>query len=121
VATAVLDRAPDLADDQNEDGDAPLHQAAFNGHADVVSLLLDRGCSVALRKVDGASALHLAAARGFVGVVRLLLGKGADAASRNAHGLTPRDLSGRHPNVLAAIDEHAATPATAGAARQSLA
>lgn len=53
--------------------------AAWQGHADVVRMLLDRGATVRdAAPPAGYQALHAAAAKGRDGVVGLLLQRGAD-------------------------------------------
>ena len=60
----------------------PLHMAALRGRAEVVALLLSRGCLTQPRAGEslyGATPLYLAAQTGDLETVRLLLEAGADA------------------------------------------
>jgi ankyrin repeat protein len=56
----------------------PLHLAALNNQAELVSLLLKSGAQRDLSGVDARSALHYAAARGSVAALEVLLAAGAD-------------------------------------------
>jgi len=58
---------------RSDDGSTPLDTAAFNGHTDVVRLLLEKGANI-----EATTPLHTAAYNGHIGVVRLLLEKGAN-------------------------------------------
>jgi ankyrin repeat protein len=55
-----LSREPALARASNDTGDTALHQAARNGHADVVRLLLDAGADVDAVRGDGYRPIHCA-------------------------------------------------------------
>jgi len=59
-------------------GNAPLHVAALNNRADLVSLLLKAGAQRDLAGPDQRTALHYAAARGAVAALEVLLAAGAD-------------------------------------------
>jgi len=67
----------------------PLHYAVWNGHKDVVALLLDRGADTGARNEDGQMPLHLAALFDHKVVTELLLDKGADINAEDKWGLTP--------------------------------
>ena len=59
---------------QNQRGQTALYYAAFEGHTEIVALLLDLDRSVAkLQDEDGFTALHRASALGHASVVGLLL------------------------------------------------
>ncbi|KAK7867803.1 hypothetical protein R5R35_001215 [Gryllus longicercus] len=71
-------------------GSTPLVYAVFNDHADVVSLLLQRGADVNAVNLAGNSALHWAAMRDPSGrCVELLVRAGADVNARDLYGATP--------------------------------
>jgi hypothetical protein len=55
-----------------------LVYAAETGNEPAVSLMLDLGFPISVRRDDGATALHAAAFAGSAAVVRLLLDRGAD-------------------------------------------
>ena len=65
-------------------------QAAWNGHAEVAELLLDREARIDARDGQGVTALGLAASRGQTDLARLLLSRGADVpASGTTRGGLP--------------------------------
>lgn len=74
-------------------GRTALHKAAFFGHANVVTYLLEKGANVDITDVDGDSALHDAARYGHVAVVEALLKAGAHLALTNNDGKTANFLA----------------------------
>jgi ankyrin repeat protein len=73
---------------------SPLMTAAYAGHAEVVSLLLDAGASPEIAAHDGASALYWAACNGHHEIVCLLLDAGANVNTRRgANGPTPLHMA----------------------------
>ena len=83
----------------------PLHNAADDGHADVVQALLDAGANIEARTAQyssGSTPLHYAARKGHANVVRTLLDAGADAGARNDDGETPLYRAAWHgyPDVV---------------------
>ena len=75
---------------QEEGGASPLHVACFEGHTEVVCVLLSEGAEVDLpRNSDGGRPLHAACHSGHVGVVRALLSGGAKLDLQNTAGLSP--------------------------------
>lgn len=73
------------------DGFHPLGLAAFFGHHEIVSFLLDRGASVNQPSNNGpkVAPLHAAVARGYIEIVRVLLARGADVNQPQEQGITP--------------------------------
>jgi ankyrin repeat protein len=73
-----------------EDGDrwTALHVASWNGHADIVELLLDKGADITVRHIGALTALHRAAWNGRLEVIRVLVEKGADVSIRDNTGRT---------------------------------
>jgi hypothetical protein len=57
---------------RDEDGLTPLHNAAANGHLDVVKLLLEKGADPAIRSNGGWTPLDIARALGHAEVVKVL-------------------------------------------------
>ena len=67
-----------------------MHKATFNGHKDVVELLLAHGAEInAANNKYGATPLHLAAQEGYKGVAELLLARGAEVNAKDKDGETP--------------------------------
>ena len=79
---------------QDGDGWQPLHNAAINGHLDVVKWLWGqrgRYTSLDLRapSKDGWQAIHAAASGGQLEVVRWLVNRGAQISARTQDGWEP--------------------------------
>lgn len=55
---SILDKEPLLVNCKDSDGYTPLHRASYNGHANVVRVLLQRGADVDARTEDGWQPLH---------------------------------------------------------------
>ncbi|KAI6170524.1 Suppressor of tumorigenicity 14 protein-like protein [Aphelenchoides bicaudatus] len=97
AAKALINKDPSLVNIANKDHWYPLHMAAFKGHCDIVSLLLEKGADVnALAKFIGedstvsphVSTLYWAAKNGHIECVRILLNKGAKIDHKTYQGLT---------------------------------
>jgi len=71
----------------------PLKAAAENGHAEVVSLLLEHGANVNFVDRKGWHILHWAASNNHVDVVRLLCRAGAEVDAQNEEGNSPLYLA----------------------------
>lgn len=56
----------------------PLHYAAYNGHFEIVKLLVEHGAKVNAQDESGQTALHVAAQNGHAEIVNYLLSKGAE-------------------------------------------
>ena len=63
---------------RNEKGDSLLMIAAYNGHPDVVKLLLEHGADAELANDRGQTPLAAAAFKGDIDVINILLDSGAD-------------------------------------------
>jgi cytohesin len=68
--------------------DTPLHLAAWQGHNEVIQLLLEHGADVNARGDAGFSPLHYAAREGQLASARLLVAAGADLNVKNDWGWT---------------------------------
>eukprot|EP00435_Cladocopium_sp_Y103_P005837 s4244_g1.t2 len=70
-------------------GDTPLHDAARNGKAKVVELLLAANAPLDVKSKSGNTPMHSAAANGKAAVVELLLAANAPLEVQNKNGETP--------------------------------
>ena len=80
-------------------GRTPLICAAWNGHADVVKLLLQHRANPASTDDNGNTALIEPAYRGYDKIVKMLVDAKAPLNSTDIHGLTPLyySISGKNP------------------------
>jgi len=86
---------------RSSDGWTPLHLAAFFGHDDAVTLLIDHGAPLDAHSTNALrnSPLHAALAGATLPLlVRRLVFAGADVAARDAHGNTPIHLAASRGN-----------------------
>lgn len=76
--------------DQDNAGNTALHEAALNGHLDLVKLLINNGANVNVQSYEMLKDTPLidASANGHLDVVMYLLEHGADPTLPNAKGLT---------------------------------
>jgi uncharacterized protein len=90
VVVAEIEHDPALIHAHSTDGWTPLHLAAYFGHLDLASELLDRGARVDARSTNAMknTPLHAAAAGGRLGVLQLLAKRGADVNARQEGGFT---------------------------------
>jgi ankyrin repeat protein len=65
----------------------PLHEAAMEGHREIVELLISKDADVNVKSADGTTPLHFAARHN--GIAELLIDKGADVNAKGWKGLTP--------------------------------
>ena len=101
--------------------DSPVADAAMNGNADRVRVLLDQGADANEAQGDGMTALHWAAENGDPAIADLLIQAGADLeATTRIGGYTPLLLASRNGSATvveslldAGSDAHATT-ATGG-------
>lgn len=70
-------------------GVTALQQAAAEGHADIVDLLLNAGASVNAHALSNTAALYNAANGGHLEIARRLLKAGAEADAKTGTGSTP--------------------------------
>lgn len=78
-------------------GTSALHEAARNGHVDMLRVMLEKGADVNLTQDAPADAgntpLHIACIYGNADVVKLLIENGADDTLQNVAGETPAHLA----------------------------
>ena len=67
----------------------PLHEAASNGHEEVIEVLLAAGAHVNACTSMGTTALHMAAKKGHATIARMLIQKGANTEISTADAGTP--------------------------------
>ena len=84
--TEILNQNPHLVSSKDEQGDTPLHLAAWLGQKDVAELLLDRHAEINAKDNNGDTPLHLAARMGQSDVAELLLARKADVNPRDSAG-----------------------------------
>lgn len=88
-----------------------IFQAASNGNAKYVNLLLMKGANVNAKKSKtGATLLHTASLRGHIDLVELLISKGADVNSINSNGKTPLNyaISRNHREIIDLLKKNGA-------------
>ena len=68
----LLKGNPDLVFSKDNKGLTPLHHAAFNGHQNLVELLLANKAEVNAKTTNGMTPLHLTAKMGYRDVAELL-------------------------------------------------
>ena len=86
---------------KDENGTTVLTWASYNGHEDVVKLLLDKGAEVdAKHSTDGRTAMWFASQEGHAEVVKLLLEKGAEVnTKRTTTGATSLLLASKNGHI----------------------
>ncbi|MDP1525299.1 MAG: ankyrin repeat domain-containing protein [Rhodocyclaceae bacterium] len=96
--------------DPNHGGWNPLHYAAFEGRAEIISLLLAGGADINLKAPNGQSALMLAAKRGHLEAVRILVGANADLSVSDPEEGTAQDMAQKanHTDVATFLKRAAA-------------
>ncbi|XP_028857173.1 cyclin-dependent kinase 4 inhibitor C [Denticeps clupeoides] len=93
VAELLLLRGADADVRDPVAGLTVAHDAARDGHADTLRVLVGHKADVNVADVHGNLPLHLAAQEGHARAVRVLLGPTAAPGARNKRGHTPRDLA----------------------------
>jgi ankyrin repeat protein len=101
--TQALGRSKKRAGSFSRDGFTPLHLAAFFGHPDAVTLLLDRGADIDVRSTNrrlrSVTPLHSATAGHRTDVAVLLLERGADPNAAQPGGWTALHLAAANGDV----------------------
>ena len=93
----------------------PLHEAARQGDADAITVLINAGADPNVKDAqDGGIPLHEAALRGHTEAIAALLDAGADTNAKNENGLTPlhgATIMGHAEAIAALLDAGADTNA----------
>ncbi|MCC6261816.1 MAG: ankyrin repeat domain-containing protein [Anaerolineales bacterium] len=86
---------------------APLHSAAAQGHADIVTLLLNHNANPNVREQNGFTPLHTASHNGNLEIIRILLFNGADMAIESKAGKLALDVANEagHLDAVALLKE----------------
>uniref|UniRef100_A0A8D9AB98 Ankyrin repeat domain-containing protein 49 n=1 Tax=Cacopsylla melanoneura TaxID=428564 RepID=A0A8D9AB98_9HEMI len=93
---ALLNADISLLNAVDKDGYSPLHRACYNGHADMVNILIQRGADIKKTTIDGWMPLHSACKWNNTECVTILLNYGADINAQTNGGLTPLHLAASH-------------------------
>ena len=80
----------------------PLQIAAFNGHVEVLELLIERGADLDATSTMFGTALHAAAKRGYAEAIEVMIEAGGDPNSRNKDQFTPLMVTSVHGHARAA-------------------
>lgn len=89
VRNLVLAKSSDINARAGRNGQTPLFQAAMQGHADIISLLLKHGADSEIPGItDLYTPLLIAAERGYELAVKILLGNGANHQAKTRIGKT---------------------------------
>jgi len=97
---------------RNSRGWTPLMMAAFNGHDEIVNLLIRHHAAVNAIDPEGNSALHRASFNGYIRCEQLLIAQHATVNAGNCFGWTPLILSAarNHPRSVALLINQGALP-----------
>ncbi len=74
---------------QSEDGQTPLHWAAWCGNEKISRMLIDAGANVNMQDKDGRTPLHTATYYGEIEIARMLIDAGANVNMQDKDGRTP--------------------------------
>jgi ankyrin repeat protein len=95
---------------QDVEGQTPLHHACLNGRLETFQFLVQEGASIFAKDRRGRCALDMAAEAGALEIVRILLDRGMDVNGADKYGTTAVDLADEFGNheVLWSLLEHGA-------------
>jgi ankyrin repeat protein len=85
----LIQHDPALIEAPDPSGYTPLHYAAYYGHTDIATFLIDRGARVDAQNQGKATPLRVAAVANKHGVAKVLLEAGADTEIADDYGRTP--------------------------------
>lgn len=83
-------------EEENDDGETPLHLCSRDGNLEVVKFLLEKGVDIASKNNYGETPLHLSSENGKLEVVKFLLEKGADIESKFPFRRSPFPMDPLH-------------------------
>lgn len=112
---ALVKSDPELIRSKDEEGDTPLHYAAFAGRLDLTAFLLENGADVNACDEDLLTPLHAAAMNGHVSVAERLLAANASVSAKDKSGRTPAELASaeRYKKLAELLMKKQATPSSA--------
>ncbi|XP_064618386.1 LOW QUALITY PROTEIN: uncharacterized protein LOC135482365 [Liolophura sinensis] len=96
VADILIREGANLDRPEDMHGNAPIHEAAWNGFSKTVELLVKNNCNVFAINKAGFSALHLAAQNGHNQTARVLLYAGISPDMKNTYGDTALHTAARY-------------------------
>jgi hypothetical protein len=88
---------------QNDEGDTPLHLAAFEGDVVSTGVLINVGAKVNIRNNRGRTPLHLTVGLDHKTATKILITAGADPTLRDDKGWTPAEVR-EHKGVETFVD-----------------
>ena len=89
LAEHLISENPEHVNARGGSKETPIHVAAFAGHTNILSLLLEHGVDVDDRDTRDRTPLHLASMKGRVEAGQCLLDRGADIDARDDRDWTP--------------------------------
>ena len=89
LAEHLITKCPEHVNARGGSKETPIHVAAFAGHTNILSLLLEHGVDVDDRDTRDRTPLHLASMKGRVEAGQCLLDRGADIDARDDRDWTP--------------------------------
>ncbi|KAK3101776.1 hypothetical protein FSP39_006268 [Pinctada imbricata] len=93
VVQDLIKEEKDLVNSTDSDMYTPLHRACYNGHTDMVRLLLANGANIEAKTIDGWHPIHSAARWNQAQVISVLIENGADINATTKGGQTPLHLA----------------------------
>ncbi|XP_076114306.1 ankyrin repeat domain-containing protein 49-like isoform X2 [Mytilus galloprovincialis] len=93
IAESILQSDLELIKSCDDDMYTPLHRACYNGHVDMVKLLIRNNGDINAKTSDGWQPIHSAARWNQSEVIKVLLEHNADINSQTNGGQTPLHLA----------------------------
>ncbi len=110
VVSALLTRNPMLVNSKRQNGDTPLHMAAYAGHSKIVIILLDNGAMINEKNIEGNTPLYEAILFRHKEIVEILITRGARIDERNKSNETPLSWALKYggPDIADLLRKHGA-------------